>query len=261
MKEVFGYQKIFSFTPQNLINIEEKINLTEGKEGILKTNIDTNLSTVKYEWYKNGQLISTLTIDNFKLKVHSLDSGTYHCKLKHPAFPGFFLQTDTFNLTVNPCLSLTDFTVNTSEINCFQTGAITVKTSLNNEYSYHLFTKKSGKELLSESGNFEGLTETIYMLSIKNRNGCNKQWPREIELPTKACKEFLVTPDNDGNMDTFYFSEKGVAKIFDKRGVKVAELVIPGDWDCTFSQGKVPVGYYIVYINDGESQIGLSILY
>jgi hypothetical protein len=126
---------------------------------------------------------------------------------------------------------------------------------------YELKSPITGKVFTSTTGKISGLTEPSYILSIKTPTGCSKSYPKEIKIPTQKCKDYLVTPDNDGNADTFFFEATGKVEIYDKRGNMVKRLTIPSEWDCTSDKGKVASGYYIANINDGESQIGLSVVY
>lgn len=255
------YDTVFQISPQQTLAIGKPLVLTEGQAFSFSTGIDTSLTNISYDWYKNGQLQKSVTTDKWMIPYISLkDSGKYTARIKHTAFANFYLQTDAFAVTVQPCVDMTAVSTAVTEINCQKTGTLEVNYPATNVV-YELKSPITGKVFTSTTGKISGLTEPSYILSIKTPTGCTKSYPKEIKIPTQKCKDYLVTPDNDGNADTFFFEASGKVEIYDKRGNMVKRLSIPSEWDCTSDKGKVASGYYIANINDGESQIGLSVVY
>lgn len=252
----------FTVSPQKTFFIAATQVWTEGNAYTLSTGIDAATDGVLYDWYKNGVLDTTVVGDKLSFFFAQLsDAGKYTCRLHHPAFPGFFLQTDTITVTVAPCLDLSIFSTASTEINCMKTGTLEVISTNTPSLKYTLKSPSSAKTYTSNTGKFIGLTEPSYELSMQTTTGCTKTFPSEIKIPLIKCKDYLLTPDNDGNADTFYFEASGKVEIYDKRGNLVKRLSIPAEWDCTGEKGKVSNGYYIADINNGESQIGLSVVY
>jgi hypothetical protein len=256
-----GHDSIFQIFPQQTFNIGKPLLLTEGQAFTLSTGIDTSVTNISYCWYKNGQLQDSVTKDKWTVPYVSLkDSGQYSARIKHPAFTNFYLQTDAFAVNVQPCVDISAVSTAVTEINCQNTGTLEVNYPATNVV-YELKSLITGKVFTSTTGKISGLTEPSYILSLKTLTGCSKSYPKEIKIPTQKCKDYLITPDNDGNADTFFFEASGKVEIYDKRGNIVKRLTIPSEWDCTSDKGKVASGYYIANINDGESQIGLSVVY
>lgn len=257
------YDTIFRLFPQQALTVGRPISSIEGNSATLSTGVDKNVSNVSYEWYKNGRLDTTITGDILTLTHLQLhDAGVYTCRIKHLSFANFYLETDAFHLSVALCIDLNTASVIPTEINCMKTGTLDVTLSpAVTHLTYILESPKSGKSFTSSTGRFQGLTEPTYTLSVQTATGCRKIYPKEIKIPFQRCKDYLITPDNDGNADTFYFEESGKAEIYDKRGNLIRKMSIPAEWDCFSEKGKVPSGYYIANINDGESQIGLSVVY
>ena len=256
------YDTVFQISPQQTLAIGKPLLLTEGQAFTFSTAIDTSLKNISYGWYKNGQLKDSVTTDKWTIPYVSLkDSGKYTARIKHTAFANFYLQTDAFAVTVQPCIDISAVSTAVTEINCQKTGSLEVSYPTSNGLVYELKSPITGKVFTSTTGKISGLTEPSYILSIKTTTGCSKSYPKEIKIPTQKCKDYLITPDNDGNADTFFFEATGKVEIYDKRGNIVKRLSIPSEWDCTSDKGKVASGYYIANINDGESQIGLSVVY
>jgi hypothetical protein len=64
-------------------------------------------------------------------------------------------------------------------------------------------------------------------------------------------KELVLTPNGDGLGDVYYFEETGRAKIYDRYGRIVRDIVFPAYWDGTNSSGElVTSGYYIIKVED-----------
>ncbi|MBC7388224.1 MAG: leucine-rich repeat domain-containing protein [Opitutaceae bacterium] len=257
-----GYDTLFDISPQQTFLVGKKLQSIEGEKTILSTGIDQNTAGVTYEWFKNGFSFSTVTNDSLKIINTSFqDSGKYICVIKHPSFPNFALQTDTFVVSVKSCVDVQSLSTSVTDIICKKAGSLFVMAPSKNKYTYELKSPVTQKIFTSTTGRFDGLTEPVYKLSVKTSTGCSKAYPVDIKIPGSSCKDYLITPDNDGNMDTFFFEASGKVEIFDKRGNMVKRLSIPSEWDCSSDKGKVASGYYIANINDGESQIGLSIVY
>jgi Leucine-rich repeat (LRR) protein len=254
----------FKVSPQATLQVGTKDTATEYKSLKLATGVDQGVPGVLYTWSKNGIAYTPSPKDSLIFPKVSLgDSGFYSCQITCAAFPTLTLQTDSFDVSVAPCIDIQNFSTAVTEINCTKSGALTLSANpLPPNVTYTLKSPMSGKTFTSQTGQFTGLLEPKYVLSFQTTTGCTKTYSKNIVLPFQECKDFLITPDNDGNMDTYYFSGTGTVKIFDKSGYPVKEMKIPGEWDCTSSNsGKVPIGYYIAYINEGETQIGLSVMY
>ena len=263
LRSIPNYTTILSLSPQATLPNPIPTSLTEGNAYTFSTGTDQNVANVHYLWYKNGVLDTTVQGDKWNIPyAHLQDSGKYTCQLHHPDFPNFSLQTDTVPVHVSPCLDFGLLSTATTEINCIKTGTLGVSMpNYSFPLTYELKSPSSGKIYLSTSGQFTGLTESDYVLRVQTPTGCSKTFSKDIKIPQQKCKDYLITPDNDGNADTYYFEASGKAEIYDKRGNLVRRLNIPGEWDCSSERGKVANGYYIANINDGESQIGLSVVY
>jgi Leucine-rich repeat (LRR) protein len=70
----------------------------------------------------------------------------------------------------------------------------------------------------------------------------------------------VISPNQDGVADNFYIPHQGIAKIFDRNGLLINELSVPGNWDGTDHSGAVaPMGTYVIMC-DGQKGIFITIL-
>ena len=257
-----GYDTIFKIAPQQNLIVGKPITLTEGNPYTFSSGIDGQVASVNYSWYKNGTKTASVIGDKSNIPYVQLqDSGKYTCQLTHPAFANFSLQTDTFSVSVAPCMDLNKVSIATTRSNCQKSGSLEVTIPAVNNYTFELKSLGSGKLFTSTNGKFDGLSEPSYTLSIATSTGCKKIYPKEINVSTQKCLEYVLTPNNDGNADTFFFETTGKVEIYDKWGNIVKRMNTPSEWDCTSDKGKIPNGYYIANVNDGETHIGLSVVY
>jgi len=254
------YDTVFQLSPQQIIKGVNPLSLKEGDSFVFRTGVDTTVNNVKYNWYVNGKSAASVSQDKWTVPyIHLYDSGQYTTQLTHPSFANFNLQREAFRVSVSTCVDFTSLSITSTEINCRKTATLDVV--LPGAVTYQLKGISSGKMLTSTTGRFIGLSETAYNLSVITSTGCSKTYPKEVKIAHEKCSEYLITPDNDGNADVFYFEASGKAEIYDKRGNMVRKISIPGEWNCFSETGKVPTGYYIAIINEGESRIGLSVVY
>jgi hypothetical protein len=214
-----------------------------------------------------GNLISVkvkVTNDRFVIPQTSFsDSGKYSCTLRYAPLASLSLRTDTFSLVVTPCINVSSLSTLVTPASCDNSATIQVSSNppLELGATYAVTGSISGKVMDSADGKFSDLTEPAYNLSIISPNGCQTAYPSIINIPLQACNDILITPNNDGNMDSYFFNWKGAIKIYDKRGHLVKNFQGPAEWDGSTDAGKVPVGYYMADINNGESKLGVSVIY
>ena len=257
-----SFDTIFKPSPQRPYKVGKKISISEGDSLVLATGIDKSVSNVQYVWYKNGKLIDTVANDYFKIPATTLsDSGKYTCVLKHPVFNIISLVTDTFYVSISPCVDFGELNYNISEISCLTTGTLTITGSKHPIATYELMGKNTGKLYTNNTGRFSGLSETTYSLTLKSENGCVKKYANPIVINQKECEETILSPDGDGQSDSYYFPENGKVVIYNKQGEVIKTLSIPGEWNGYSDKGKVSSGFYVADINNGKRLIGITVLY
>lgn len=105
------------------------------------------------------------------------------------------------------------------------------------------------------------LPEGKYQVKVLDERNCVDTWDKDI-LITKDCLNDrpVFSPNNDYIDDTYYISETGKARVYDRSGKMVTEFEIPFYWDGTDSHGqKLPMGTYLIVINE-KKVINITIL-
>ena len=70
--------------------------------------------------------------------------------------------------------------------------------------------------------------------------------------------EPIVSPDGDGQYDTYFISETGMAKIIDLDGNVINEISTPANWDGTKKSGGIAnAGYYAIVVNNKVFRVSL----
>ncbi len=258
------YDTIFKLMPNKPIKLGKLIETNQALPINITIGIDQKVVGIKYEWFKNGNLINSKPTDSLVfIKADLKDEGKYYCTIKNCFFPNVTLNSDTFTIKVIPCPDPSNIIITSNEINCLSQGTININGYNSTTYpaTYELLPTLNSKTINSTSGNFEGLSESSFKLKIKIKNGCNYTYPDIITIPQKECDEVLISPDNDGSSDSYYFADTGKVVIYDKRGNIIKTLTIPASWDGTSEKGKVSNGFFVADINGGKKIIGITVLY
>ncbi len=257
-----GYDTIFKLSPQQKLVVGKMQNAHENDTVYLSTGIDKGVAGVRYDWFKNGTFYKSATNDLLAIpKCTFADSGFYACHIRHSAFAGFSLATDSFKVNILPCVEFKDFTITSTEINCLNTGTITISGDQSRISSFELKGINSGKIQTSTTGKFVGLSEPVYKLKAIAQNGCFKEYANSIIINQKECEEAILSPDGDGLSDHYFFPENGKVTIYDKFGKTIKTLTIPAEWNGTSEKGIVPMGFYVADVNNGKRFVGITVLY
>ena len=254
-----GQDTIFDYTPQS--NFPGGVfNLMFNDSLIIPSGISST-DPATYQWYLNGKL--SYTTSTPVLKIYPAVPGDYYVVAKSPQFPELTLRTNIFKVSTTNCLDLSGLAFEIDPIRCLKAGALWINcVSLpTDQYTYQLTGMVTNKIHTSVSGNFKDLSEPSYSLTVSSAT-CTVTYPSVIKVPQLQCQETYITPDGDGDMDTYFFDRDGKVMIYDKQGRKVKQLNLPAEWDGTDANGKrVPQGYYVCNVNEGEEQINITVIY
>lgn len=264
-----SFSHIYNMSPQKTFEIfpeEEKVYY--GENFYINAEIDQGVTETRYRWYKDGMLVQDsenhrLTVDNFTFS----DTGSYYCEIINTDydFKDVYLYTDTVRLSMDSCLDISGLHYSVEAMKCHDPGKIIIEPSSFNGSAvanYKLVGFLTGKEFnFGNSTTLDNLFEKKYNLVVISPFGCETVYPDVINIPND-CKDIYITPDNDGVNDTYYFTYTGKGEIFDSQGNLVGELDMPTDWDGTTEEsGKLPPGYYMIKINEGDAHVMISVLY
>lgn len=259
-----GFSTVYEIAPQKKMSVGYSQSVVESLSLSIDSRVDTSVANVARSWYFNngltGQSGRYFTISQTKVS----DQGYYYSTLTHPSFPGLVLQTDSFSVSVIPCVNPDGISLDITESNCMKQGALKINLSNQqqaNNYGFELEGISSQKKTSNTSGTFSNLEELSYNLTIHGINGCKYTWTSPVDIPREPCKQIVITPNGDNVDDNYYFQQTGTAKIIDKWGNLAAQLSLPLLWDGNMNGRKIPVGYYLVTINNGEEVFKLSVIY
>lgn len=254
-----GQDTIFDYTPQSDFP-GGTFNLLTNDSLIIPSGINSS-GPATYQWYRNGKLVATSATP--VLKIYPAVAGDYYVVAQSPAFPELTLKTSIFKVSTTNCLDLSGLQFDINPIRCLQAGELWINgVSLpTDQYIFQLTGVATNKVYTSVSGKFKDLSEPSYSLTVSNA-GCTVTYTNVITVPMLPCKETYITPDGDGDMDTYFFDRSGKVAIYDKQGRKVKQLNLPSEWDGTDTNGKrVPQGYYVCTVNEGEDQVNITVIY
>jgi internalin A len=258
-----GFTTNFKISPQKNFPVGVDKTVVEQESFSLNSKINQGIVEVRRTWYRNDTLTSQTGLQYKVGKAGFADQGYYYCKLTHPSVPGLTLQTDSFNVNVLPCVNLAGVNTEVTPGTCLVQGALKVNLSAQpgKSYKYEIAGLKTQKIISSESGVFSHLEDTEYKLTISTPGGCRYSLLSAVVVPREKCSQVVVTPNGDGVDDTYFFEQSGEAKIVDKWGNTVSRLPLPKLWDAYIGDQRIPVGYYLISINEGEEILKLSVIY
>lgn len=249
---------IYDYYPQKFFNVLVPQNINEGMPLSFNFTIDTISVETSTQWFKNNVLFSesnTLQINSSTLS----DSGNYRAVLNSPLFPNQPLYSNISLVKVRSCPVLSDLSLNIRNIQCTKPGSITLDSKGKN-YSYELISTDN-KTLTNNTGIFKNLGFGNYFLSIQSPSSCKISYPNKITIANEPCEEILISPNGDGYQDEYYFNQKGKAVLMDKFGNKLMDIELPSNWNGKVNNQHLAQGYYTLNVNDGETLVGITIVY
>lgn len=237
-----------------------------GSDMEFKSAIDPFTPNTTYQWFKNGVNITNATSYNLILpNVSITDSASYTCVVKNSNFTGISMLGANYFLRVLNCPKPSDIVIyRTKDITCEENGYIDVglKNLVNDSVRYTLTSKSTNTIFTNSNGRFNDLNEQTYSLQIKTSPSCVVNYPNTIVLNKATCKEVYLTPNGDGDHDTYSFETTGTVSIYNKNGVLVNKFTSPFVWEGTDFSGKmVDIGLYFVYQNNEKKSIQISVIY
>lgn len=214
--------------------------------------VTSPLSNNTYVWSKNGEVIDSAASPSFAFTpLIFADSGNYALKIYNPDFPMLTLTTNTFRLDVLPCLEADIASVDIISQDCSQGYTLDMSNlpiaggtppfsyTLNNGIRADTYNKEQ----------IQGVIAGTYELTISDSKKCSVEGSLTLDR-IKGCDPVL-TPNNDGIMDYYYFETPGTVKIYDFNRKLVNTLQAPVSWDGTDMNGNLlDAGYYIVLMEN-----------
>lgn len=248
---------IYDYYPQKFFDVLPSQVIDEGDSLFLVNPNDQNNTNALVQWMKNGQFL-TYEGDSLLLYPATLeDNGKYVAITTSTLFPNKPLYTNLTTIKVNECPDLELVSYTLTDAQCTTPGQVLVQTTVP-DYSFELIGNTT--YVPNENNYFEGIEAGTYSLTVKHPSGCERHIDG-LAIASEACEEVIITPDDDGYQDTFYFDYTGTGVLYDKFGNKITELTLPTLWDAKVDHQKVNPGYYTLDVNQGATQVGVTVVY
>lgn len=216
--------------------------------------IDVNKAIDKVNWSNqaDGQNTQISETGNYNVAV----TDTFGCE-----------STDSSFVSISKTMNLNRLDPQTEPSGCEPSGQIKVDEPAKDlieggiaPYKYKLIPKTNGFSETSDQLAFENLKPATYRLEVEDQYGCKASLPQALKVERKDCEDPVITPNGDGNADSYRIPYEGTAKIYDKKGRLQRELSIPNEWRGRDEQGnKVPMGTYLIVCN-GNQEILITVL-
>jgi hypothetical protein len=168
----------FTYSPQDSIKTKDFINLNEGESTILVSTAGGSAN--QYQWYKDGNLLTSATNDTLLLTNVTLsDIGIYTCNITNTIVSGLAIIRRPVTVNVVSLTSINMKSVNDSKLKVYpnpsENGIYTVE--ITNNYGLIKVLDLCGKEILrfpvtneKIELNLSILTKGIYFLRLETSN-------------------------------------------------------------------------------------------
>lgn len=253
-----NFSTVFTVSPQRKIKwAQPSITAMENGDITLDLLVDDNVVGNTYTWYRNGGEIGSTTSNQFLISSLTLaDSGMYSVKIvnNNILLAGLQLESEELMLKVSPCMDISGFSYDLTE-QCYGAELNFDQLSIVGGVPPYKFvlTDSYNVESIVESGENKVLSGT-YQFEVSDNFGCSKLIESDFMIsPKDGCDKLVITPDGDNQQDEYYFTQTGLARVFNQNGVQVAEFNLPGFWDARSTSGEVvSPGKYVMVIDNHE---------
>ena len=250
----------FYYAPQRSIPF---IDITARAQNNLTLSypVNTPLSTNIYVWMKDGLIIDSSASPTYSFNpLTSSDAGTYQLKVYNTTITSLILSTNTFDISVLPCIELNIPSVTTISTDCSK--GYTIDFSQNQQaggtapFIYEIATSTSRKTITYPKVN--NVEAGNYFLTVTDAKNCKAT--DNFTLNKIDNCDPVLTPNGDGITDTYFIELTGKVSVYDLKRTLVNSLQAPIIWDGTDRNGiLLDAGFYIL-IKEGEKPIYLTII-
>lgn len=250
----------FTYMPQRDLPFAD-ISVRAENNYNLNYPVSSPLSTDRYVWLKDGVIIDSSASPAYSftpLKIS--DAGVYQLKVYNTAIPALQLKSNTFTLSVLPCIEFSITHVDIVNKDCskgymidFSQNQISGGTA---PFQYMLSTSSSNKLITYPI--VENVEAGNYFLSVIDSKNCRAT--DDFTLNRIDNCDPVLTPNGDGITDTYFIDKTGKVSVYDLNRALVNTLQAPFVWDGTDRNGKLlDAGFYILII-EGQKPIYLTII-
>jgi internalin A len=215
----------------------------------------------KYVWIKNGVILDSSASPTFTFNPLTFsDSGNYVLKVYNSLASSLILKSDTFNLSVKPCVEFNLPSVSILSKECGKGYTIDLSNAQINggtaPFTYELNNGVQRKKHTDEV--IENVAAGNYQLVLIDSKNCSATSNFVLNRIEKC--DPVITPNGDGIADNYFIEKTGKAKIYDLRRRLVNTLEAPVIWEGTDQNGALLDAGYYVLIMDNEKPVHISII-
>jgi len=250
----------YIYTPQRAIPFADVTARAENSY-TLSYPVTAPLATNRYVWIKNGVVIDSSASPSYTFtSLKSTDAGMYQLKVYNTSITSLTLNTNTFKVTILPCMEFNINQVAVVSKDCSK--GYTVDLSQNQIYggtspfTYELSTSSGRKNTTYPL--IENIEAGNYFFTVVDSKNCKETGNFTLNKIDNC--DPVITPNGDGIADTYFIEKKGKVSVYDLQRTLVNTLQAPIVWDGTDRNGALlDAGFYIL-IMEGEKPIYLTII-
>lgn len=240
----------------------EDVEVRESTGVVVSPTIDTQVEDLVYKWYKDDLYLTdqngpALVLSDF----NSEHVGQYKLVISHPDLNSLWLVSNTFNVSVLPCLEIVDSSYSIINENCNAQASIDLSTLEmvgGNGTPFNFNVTNSTLDIDQQSTIIENIPTGEYEVIVYQNDVCNDSF--SLTITSNQDCDLVFSPDGDGFKDTYYIEDEGSAQIFDHNRNLVKEILCPGEWDGYNDHGeKANPGLYVIVINS-EKIVRLTLI-
>jgi Leucine-rich repeat (LRR) protein len=250
----------FTYSPQRTIHFDDVKPRAENVYAI-SYPVSSPLSGNKYVWMKDGITLDSSSKPSYTFNsLKFSDSGNYSLKVYNGSIPTLVIYSDTFNISVSPCIELKVSSVDILNKDCSKGYTVDLSQSQISggaaPFVYELnngITRKRINNLYIES-----IEAGKYFLTIKDSKNCLATDNFVLDKIDNC--DPVITPNGDGIADTYFIEKSGKVSVYDLKRNLVNTLQAPIVWDGRDKNGALlDAGFYMLIIEE-EKPILLTII-
>jgi internalin A len=250
----------FNYFPQRQINFKD-ISARAGSMYTMSYPKGAPLSQNRYVWLKNGVIIDSSASPSYTFNPLSFsDSGKYALRIYNSSMPSLVLKTDTFKLSVMPCLEYKLSSFDVLNQDCGKGYKIDVSKGLiSGGTAPFRFEISNGVYKEQFTGPvFENIPAGNFSIALIDSKKCIAKDHFVLNRIEKC--DPVITPNGDGIGDTYFIEKSGKVKIYDLKRNLLNTLDAPVVWDGTDQKGALlDAGYYLMIVGE-DAPVSITII-
>ena len=251
-------ESIISYSSMKPFEHGVEISFYDGQEIALQSQIDTLLSQVTYELFLNDTVsLAQNTSGSFKVSSPLFTTNdVLSIKIKSTLATALTISEIGWVLKKNECKNYLPDYISILNNDCSNGADIKLlhsKSGLNIDAVNYSFTAVNSSQTydLDSTLTLENIPQGNYIFNAKLNNVCDVS--KQFIVPNAPNCEYIFSPNNDGQNDSYYFDQSVEVKIYNTKGDCVKTLRGPIVWDGSDENGQiVPLGYYTIIINEKD---------